>query len=216
MLWAEDNNELPNNYFTALVQLKSLEKRLTKDQTLWEKYSTTVKEDLDKGYVVRVKDAHKVERRSKREWYLPHHPAVSPNKPGKVRRVLNEAAKFHGASLNKSLLTGPDFMYSYGSDNIDSLYPPTSREFSSELKGYHGISHHCTFCGGRTPDQVLWYTSIHATSLGQKIRPSAPTTLRRTASDNAMEYLEAAKAVLENFYMDDYLRLSGIPREGPH
>ena len=61
MLWAEDNIELPNNYFAALVQLKSLEKRLAKDQTLREKHSNTIKEDLDKGYVVRVKDAHKVE-----------------------------------------------------------------------------------------------------------------------------------------------------------
>ena len=64
MLWAEDNIELPNNYFSALVQLKSLEKRLTKDQILREKHSSTLKEDLDKGYVVRVKDAHKVESRS--------------------------------------------------------------------------------------------------------------------------------------------------------
>ena len=37
MLWAEENIELPNNYFSALVQLKSLEKRLTKEQTLREK-----------------------------------------------------------------------------------------------------------------------------------------------------------------------------------
>ena len=58
MLWVEDNIELPNNYFSALVKLKSLEKRLTKDQTLRRKYSNTIKEDLDKGYVVRVKDAH--------------------------------------------------------------------------------------------------------------------------------------------------------------
>ena len=64
MLWAEDNIELPNNHFSTLVQLKSLEKRLAKDQTLREKYSNTIKEDLDKGYVVRVKDAHKVEIRS--------------------------------------------------------------------------------------------------------------------------------------------------------
>ena len=63
-----------------------------------------------RGYVVRVKDAHKVESRSEREWYLPHHPVVNPNKPGKIRRVLNGAAKFHGASLNKSLLTGPDLL----------------------------------------------------------------------------------------------------------
>ena len=37
-------------------------------------------------------------------------PVVNPNKPGKVRRTLNGAAKFHGASLNKSLLTGPDLL----------------------------------------------------------------------------------------------------------
>ena len=36
MLWAEDNIELPNNYFSALVQLKSLEKRLANDLTLRE------------------------------------------------------------------------------------------------------------------------------------------------------------------------------------
>ena len=105
MLWAEDNIELPNKYFSALVQLKSLEKRLSKDLTLREKYSNTIIEDLDKGYVVRVKVAHKVESRSERECYLPHHPVVNPNKPGKVRRVLNGAAKFHGSSLKKSLLT---------------------------------------------------------------------------------------------------------------
>ena len=49
MLWAEDNIELPNNYFSALVQVKSLVKRLTKEQTLKEKYLNTIKEDLDKG-----------------------------------------------------------------------------------------------------------------------------------------------------------------------
>ena len=81
-----------------------------KDLILREKYSNTIKEDLDKGYVVSVKDAHKVESRSEREWYLPHHPFVNPNKPGKVRRVRNGAAKFHGASLNKSLQTGPDLL----------------------------------------------------------------------------------------------------------
>ena len=43
MLWAEDNIELPNNYFIALVQKKSLEKWLTNDHTLKEKYSNTVK-----------------------------------------------------------------------------------------------------------------------------------------------------------------------------
>ena len=109
-LWAAYNTKLPNNYFSSLVQLKSLEKRLAKDEDLREKYTSTIKEDLNKGYVIEVPDAHKVENRSDKEWYLPHHPVLNPNKPGKVRRVLNGAAKFHGASLNKSLLTGPDLL----------------------------------------------------------------------------------------------------------
>ena len=114
-------------------------------------------------------------------------------------------------------------MYSYCSDNIHLPYPPTSRECPSKLECYLVISHHCTFCGGRTPHQMLWYTSIHATSLGNyalqrtasdyaKEYPEAQLTptcanyaLQRTASDNAKEYPEAAKAVHENFYMGDHL-----------
>ena len=107
MLWAAGNTKLPNNYFSSHVQLKSLEKRLAKDEDLREKYTSIIKEDLNKGYVIEVPDAHKVpENRSDKEWYLPHHPDLNPNEPGKVRRVLNGAAKFHGASLNKSLFTG--------------------------------------------------------------------------------------------------------------
>ena len=67
MLWAADNTKLPNNYF-SLVQLKSLEKRLAKDEDLREKYTSTIKEDLNKGYVIEVPDAHKVESWSDKEW----------------------------------------------------------------------------------------------------------------------------------------------------
>ena len=110
MLWAADNTRLQNNCFSSLVQLKSLEKRLAKDEDLREKYTNTIREDLNKGYVIEVPDAHKVENRSDKEWYLPNHPVLNPNKPGKVRRVLYGAAKFSGASLNKSLLTGLDLL----------------------------------------------------------------------------------------------------------
>ena len=92
------------------MQLKSLEKRLAKYEDLREKQTSTIKEDLNKGYVIEVPKAQKFESRSNKEWYLPHQPVLNPNKPGKVRRVLNGASKFHGASLNKSLLTGPDLL----------------------------------------------------------------------------------------------------------
>ena len=55
-------------------------------------------------------NTHDCTNRSAREWYLPHHPVINPNKSGKVRRVPNGAAKFHGSSLNKTLLVGPDLL----------------------------------------------------------------------------------------------------------
>ena len=51
-----------------------------------------------------------VDQWSDKERYLQFHPVINPNKPGNVRRVLKGAAKFHGTSLNKSLLTGPDLL----------------------------------------------------------------------------------------------------------
>ena len=107
MLWADDKIQLPINYFSSLVQLK----RLSRDTTLNKNYANTILEDLEKGYLYTVPDAHKVEQRSDEEWYLPHHhPVINRNKPGKVRSVLNGAAKFHGTSLNKPLLTGPELL----------------------------------------------------------------------------------------------------------
>ena len=86
-----------------------MERRLSKDPELRERYAETLREDIRKGYVVTVKP-HDPRKRSDREWYLPHHPAVNLNKPGKVRRVLNVGSKFHGTSLNKSLLVSPDLL----------------------------------------------------------------------------------------------------------
>ena len=112
MLWTEADSSLPNNYFSALVQLKSLERRLDRDPELKQLYAKTIHDDLDKGYITKVhkSDCFKVDQ--PREWYLPHHPVVHPHKPGKVRRVLNGAAKFQGQSLNNALLTGPDLLQS--------------------------------------------------------------------------------------------------------
>ena len=97
MLWIDSNVSLPNNYYSSLAQFKTLEKRLSKDPELRERYAETIREDIRKGYVVTVQP-HDPRKCSDREWYLPHHPVVNPNKPGKVRRVLNGASKFHGTS----------------------------------------------------------------------------------------------------------------------
>ena len=73
MLWADDNIELQNSYFSSLVQLKCLKKRLSRDSTLNESYANTIREDFEKSYLITVPDAHKVEQWSYNEWYLPRN-----------------------------------------------------------------------------------------------------------------------------------------------
>ena len=202
MLWAGDNTKLPNNYFSSLVQLKSLEKRLAKDEDLREKYTSTIKEDLNKGYVIEVPDAHKVENRSDKEWYLPHHPVLNPNKPGKVRRVLNGAAKFHGASLNKSLLTGPDLLQNLIYVLLRFRQHPYA--VSADIEGMFlqfGVlpsdqpSLRFLWREDPTTNVVVYQYTRHI--FGAKDSPTcASYALQRTARDNAKFYPDAAKAVL--------------------
>ena len=114
-----------------------------------------------------------------------HHPVLNPKKSGKVRRVLNGAAKFHGASLNKSLLTGPDLLQNLIYVLLRFRQHPYA--VSADIEGMF------LQVGVLPSDQpslrFLWR--------------EYPTT--NVARDNAKFYPEAAKAVLENFYMDDYL-----------
>ena len=84
----------------------SPKKRLTKDEDLREKYAAATMNYLNKGYVIEIPNAHKVENQSDEELHQPHHPVVNPNQSGKVLSVLIETAKIHGASFNKSMLVG--------------------------------------------------------------------------------------------------------------
>ena len=105
MLRADDNVNLSNNYFSALVQLKSLDKHLNKANFLRLHHQKKVSDALEFGYFVQIKP-HDPKTSRNREWYLPHLPVTNPDKSGKVQKRLNGASKFHGFSLNKSLLVG--------------------------------------------------------------------------------------------------------------
>ena len=94
MLWADENVRIPSKYFSFLVLLKSLDKRLSRDKTLKENYAKAISDDLEKRYVNTVPDAQMVEEGPDKEWYLLHHPVTNPKKTGKLRRILIGTANF--------------------------------------------------------------------------------------------------------------------------
>ena len=197
-------------YRTTVFLLSSI-KVFEKEPSLGEKYAETIKDDIQKGYVITVK-AHDPKSRADRELYLPHHPVLNPYKPGKVRRVLNGASEFHGASLNKSLLVGPDLLQNL----IFVLLRFRQHKYavSADIEGIF------LQVGVREEDQpsfrFLWRED-HTSSVvdrqntrhifGTRDPPTcANFALQKTVSDHQAEYPEAASAVVQKkFYMDDYL-----------
>ena len=210
MFWAADNIQLRSNYFSSLVQLKSFKKRLSRDTSLKEIYANTTREDLEKGYLITVHGAHKVKQRWDKEWYLPHHPVINRKKPGKVRRVLNGAAKFHGTSLNKSLLNGPDLLQNL----IHVLLRFRQNQFavSADIEGMFlqvGIPDcdqpSLRFLWREDPTTIVVYQYTRYIFEAKDSPTFANYALQRTALDNVSQYPEATKAELENFYMNNYL-----------
>ena len=94
LLWREEEVKMPNNFYSAMGKLKSLERRLQKDETLKKRYQETIDTDVNAGYVRKVDHAELNETKDKLQWYLPHHPVINPHKPEKIRRVCNGAAKY--------------------------------------------------------------------------------------------------------------------------
>ena len=92
LLWKDENIQLPDNRVVAIHRLGILEKRLQRDPELDEAYKKTIETDLEKGYIKRLAKEETADQ-AKRAWYLPHHPVLTPNKPGKVRRVCDAPTK---------------------------------------------------------------------------------------------------------------------------
>ena len=136
-----------------------------------------------------------------RKWYLPHHPVMNPNKPGKVRRVLNGASKFQGVFLNKVLLTGPDLLQKL----IHTLIRFRQHQIavSADIEGMFlqvGVlpsdQPALRFLWREDPSKTIEVYQYTRHIFGAKDSPTcANYVLQRTARDHEKEYPDAAKAV---------------------
>ncbi|XP_075253268.1 uncharacterized protein LOC142345070 [Convolutriloba macropyga] len=210
MLCADDNIQLPNNYLHHWYNL-NISGSGSRETLHIKKYAKIVDEDLRKGCVITVPDAHMVEQRSDKECYLPHYHIINTNKPGGGRRVLNGAAKFHGTFLHKSLLTGPELLQNLipvllrfrrhqfaVSANIERMFSQVgvpNRDHPSLL---------FLWWEDPTPNVEVYQYTRHIFGAADS-HTCANYELQRTGRDNIGQYPEASKAVLEDFYMDDYL-----------
>ena len=200
---------LPNNYALARRRLELLKRRLLKDDELRAKYSAVMRDHLAKGYVSRHMGDREVG-----SWYLPHHPVLNPNKPGKVRIVFDCAAQYMGHSLNTELLSGPVLT----NDLTGVLlrfrkYPVALCADIQEMFLQVEVPKN-----DRKTLSFLWWCdeefrskpSIHNMNIHPFGTTSSPfcatSALRRAAFDHSQGSEDKClNAVLENFYVDDCL-----------
>ena len=98
------------NFYSAIGQLKSLERCLQEDETLKKRYQETTDTDVNASYVRKIDQTELNETKDKLRWYLSHHPVINPHKPEKPRRLCNAAVKYQGVALNHRLLSEPDLL----------------------------------------------------------------------------------------------------------
>ena len=194
-----------DNFAIAKAQLGSLQKRLTKDRYLLDSYNKSSATDIEKCY---VKPVVFMNPQLTNVWYLPHHPVVNPNKPGKVRRVANAASMFQGISLNSCLEAGPDLLNMFG---LLLRFREQPVAVSADIEGMF------MQIGIKESDQndlrFLWNTAkgikqYQYTRLifGAKYSPSiAIFALNQTAKDFAASDRKTAELINRSFYMDDFV-----------
>ena len=216
MLWSEPESNLPNNYGSAFGQLHSLERRIQRDLILKELYQQSIDTDVEKGFV-KILGKSEVKGTFGKKWYLPHHPVLNPNKPGKVRRVCKAAAKYKYICLNDKLLAGPDqlhgligtiFRFQAGpialSADVEAMFLQVPERDKSCLR----------FLWRPTVNEPVKIFEYQRHVFGAKSSPTcANYAMKRVAIDNEDKFSIAAKTIQNNFYMDDFIKSVETPEE---
>ena len=105
MLSSEPEPNLTNNCSSAFGQLLSVKRRFRRKPNLKSLHQQSIDTNAEREFI-KMLDAYKVENSFVEEWYLPQHPALCPNKPGKLRRNCNAASKYKDVCLKDKLLSG--------------------------------------------------------------------------------------------------------------
>ena len=166
---------------------------------------------MEKGFV-KILGKSEIKGTFEREWYLPHHPVLNPNKPGKVRLVCNAAAKYKDVCLNDKLIAGPDLLHGLIGTKFRFREGPIALTADIEsmflqVQNPERDKSCLRFLWRPTVNEPVQIYEYHSRVFGAKSSPTCATyPLKRVAIDNEDAFPIAAKTIQNNFYMDDFIK----------
>ena len=93
----KDEINLPNNCSQAEKRFACLEIKLSRNPQFKQDYMKSMNELILKGYAIDSVSAVEFGK----FWHLTHHGVYHPNKPGKICKVFDLSAEFHGTSIKR-------------------------------------------------------------------------------------------------------------------
>ena len=208
--WRKDPKLLKDNKSQAMRMLHATERRLMNDPMHAEAYQKQIQDMVQMGFARKLSD-EEVRCYQGPTYYISHHAVIRPDKKSTpVRIVFNSSALFEGESLNDYWKKGPDLLNSLFGVILRFREHPVA--LSGDIsKMYHRVripvedQHVHRFLWrdleqGRRPDVYI----MQVVTFGDKPSPAmAQMALRKTAEEGAKKYPDAARALLQNTYMDD-------------
>jgi hypothetical protein len=209
--WISDKVTLPDNYLPVLRRLYSVEHKFSRDSAFAEKYAAVIDDYISKGFAKPLKKSE-LTGTFGRNWYLPHHGVVNPQKPGKVRVVFDASAKHEGVALNEVLLKGPSLVNDIGTTLL--LFREKTFSLSGDIQQMFlqvGVKKEDRSAlrflwrppGNRNPPTIY---EMQRQIFGSISSPFiCSQVLRHVADLYREEFPEAAQRIYTNFYVDNLL-----------
>jgi hypothetical protein len=202
------NGELPklgDSKKTAIATLFQLEKRFAKNTNLKMQYAEAVHEAINLGHMVVIKnppnDAH----------YIPHHAVMKDSSTTKLRQVFNASQKTkNGMSLNEQLAIGKivqptifQLMLRWRQHRIAVV--ADLEKMYKQLKIDQSQYKYQMVLWRDHPSEPIRTYALTTVTFGLGDSPYlAMRTLRELSTQVKNSYPLAAKAINDNFYMDNF------------
>ncbi|XP_062713721.1 uncharacterized protein LOC134290575 [Aedes albopictus] len=220
LLWKQDDIDFPDSRPMAERRLKCLERRLAQNSLLYDSVRQQIADYQSKGYVHVVTEEEMSSFDPRRIWYLPLGVVLNPNKPGKVRVIWDAAAKVNGVSLNTMLLKEPDLLTPQLT--VTFKFRERAVAISGDIQEMFlqvGIRRQdrsaLLFVFRNSPSEPMVTMASDVAIFGATCSPCQSQYVKNlNASNHEEQYPNAAAAIKNRHYVDDYLDSVDTEEEG--
>lgn len=197
---------------SARKRFLQLERRMIRDPSLGREYAAVISDYINQGFLKKVA-VDETGDNIQQSFYLPHHPVIKESSTStKVRPVFDGSAKTsNGISLNQVLLKGPviqdslfDLLLRFRMRAVALVADIKQMYLQVKVDPKH--TRYQRILWREDPTLPIEEYELQRVTFG--LTPSsflATRVLKQLAADEGDAYPRAQKALLEDFYVDDFL-----------